>query len=69
VTGPEILDRIREEIEARGWSKVAEQSGVDRVNLHRVFGPNGRGRPNMTTLERVLPHLGLELQVTEARRA
>ena len=63
-----VLAGIREAIERIGWSETARLSGVDRTTLHRCFGRNGRGHPALATIERVLPHVGLELTVTEARR-
>jgi DNA-binding phage protein len=50
-------------IEGRGWKRTAQESGVDRCALHRAFGRHGRGHPTMTTINRVLPGLGLRLAV------
>lgn len=63
-----VIAQIRAGIERLGWSEISRRSGVDRTCLHRVFGKNGRGHPSLTTIERVLPHLGLELQVREIDR-
>lgn len=63
-----VIPQIREAIEREGWSKTADRSGVDRVTLHRCFGKNGRGHPTLTTVERVLPHVGLELVAVRALR-
>lgn len=52
-------------IERIGVCEVARLSGVDRVVLWRAFSKNGRGHPTLTTIERVLPHVGLELAVRE----
>lgn len=61
-----VLAKIRAGIERVGWSETARRSGVARSHLHRAFGANGRGGPSLNTIERVLPHVGLDLDVTEA---
>ncbi len=62
-----ILPAIREAIERVGWSRTAELSGVRRETLHRAFGENGRGHPTLTTIEKVLPVIGLELSIGDGQ--
>lgn len=59
----EVIAAIRAAIERIGWSETARRSGVERTHLHRSFGENGREWPSLSTIERVLPHLGLRLRV------
>jgi DNA-binding phage protein len=58
-----IVRAIGQAIDERGWSETSLRSGVERCSLHRAFGAHGRGHPTMTTIERVLPHVGLRLTV------
>jgi DNA-binding phage protein len=62
-----VVEQIRAAIERIGWSETARRSGVNRVTLHRCFGKNGREHPTMTTIERVLPHIGLRIAVEEVQ--
>jgi DNA-binding phage protein len=62
-----LLAEIRAGIVRVGWSEVARRSGMHRITLHRCFGKNGRGRPTLATIERVLPHIGLQLAIVEAK--
>lgn len=55
----EMRDRIGEAIKRAGWSHVSRKTKIDRVSLHRMFGPTGR--PKLTYIMRVLPHVGLKL--------
>jgi DNA-binding phage protein len=56
-------DRIRDELRPRiaevGWTAMARLSGVERASLHRAFRHNGK--PNLDTINKVLPHVGLRL--------
>lgn len=65
-----VLEQIRDAIERQGWSETARRSGITRTTLHRAFGDTRRkhcvsARPSFTTIERVLPHVGLELAARE----
>lgn len=65
-----IVAQIRTRIKLMGWSYVARKSGVERPTLWRAFGdgccPNRS--PTLTTLNAVLPVIGLELEIREVRR-
>ena len=60
-----IVDQIRERITAMGWSEASRRSGVDRTHLHRAFGNRPRKNVALSTIERILPTLGLKLTLTE----
>jgi DNA-binding phage protein len=63
-----VVADIRAGIERVGWTETARRSGIDRGTLHRSFGKNARRIANLSTVERVVPHIGLALTVTEARQ-
>lgn len=57
---------IRAGIERAGWSETARRSGIDRTTLHRNFPKCGSGNPKLETIVAVLPHVGLELTLSES---
>jgi DNA-binding phage protein len=63
-----VVREIGLAIEREGWSATSKRSGVDRTELHRAFGRHGRGHPTLRTIERVIPHVGLELTAREVAR-
>lgn len=64
--GTGIIPEIRAGIERVGWTETARRSGLERTQLHRAFGKNGRQCPSLATVERLLPHVGLRLAVEHA---
>lgn len=60
-----IQAQIHDAIARKGWSRTSEESGIDRVVLHRAFAKKGERGPALRTVERVLPALGLELILQE----
>lgn len=58
---PAFLKALRNVADARSVSKVADQSGLDRVNLYRMLTENGN--PRLNSLTAVLSVLGVRLSV------
>lgn len=56
-----VLYALGQVARARGIAKVAEDSGLNRESLYKVFKPSAK--PQFETVTRVLDAMGFELQV------
>jgi DNA-binding phage protein len=45
-----------------GWCELSRRTGLDRSMLNRAFAMKGH-TPSLTTVLRVLPHLGLRMTI------
>lgn len=62
---PELREEICRRIAAVGWCEMSRRTGIDRIQLYRLFRW-GRGSFRIETLNRVLPHVGMKLTIVEA---
>ncbi len=56
-----FLMALRDIAEAKGISKIAKQSHLNRENLYRILSTNGN--PKLTSLTSVLHSVGLKLAI------
>ena len=59
-----LIDAIGIVARARGIGEVANATGLSRQALYAAFGP--KGNPTISTVMKVLPVLGLQLEVKKA---
>lgn len=57
-----FLLALRDVVEARGVSKIADKAGFNRENLYRIL--SGRGNPQPSSLNALLETLGIKLAFT-----
>ena len=56
-----FLMALRDVAEAKGITKVAQESLLNRENIYRIFSE--RGNPRLSSLKAVLDTLGLKLAI------
>jgi probable addiction module antidote protein len=56
-----FLLALRDVAEARNWSEVARESGLDRAHLYRILSETGN--PTLESLEKILHALNLRLAI------
>ncbi|MCY4044387.1 MAG: putative addiction module antidote protein [Cellvibrionales bacterium] len=48
---------------AKGFGKIAKQTGLNRENLYRTFSGDGRSKPHFDTVHRVLKALNIDVSL------
>ena len=60
-----FLVALKNVVDARGVSAVAEAAQLDRVHLYRML--SGEGNPTLSSLDRILHALGFRLAISRTQ--